>query len=77
MSEARDAIVKDIEDDVTIKVSNLIAEDFKKGIFPRRRFIRITGSVKTEQEREKIGSIADHHARDNYGVINEVVVKGS
>ncbi len=75
MSDIVSMIMRDIEEDVTLQVSGLAVELQSKGILGRRKCIRLTGTVKSDLEREKIGRIAAHHAGDAYEVVNETTLR--
>jgi hypothetical protein len=75
MSDIQNMILREIADDISIHAHD-IALDIKAKGFPRRRkYITIHGSVQSEHEIKKVTQIAEHHAGDNYTVINELHVK--
>ncbi len=75
MSDIVSMIMRDIEEDVTLQVSGLGVELQSKGILGRRKYIRVTGTVKSDLEREKMSRIAAYHAGDAYEVVNETTLR--
>jgi hypothetical protein len=70
-------IMRDVQDDVAIHVSNFAAQVEKKGLFSKRKSIVLRGAVKNKQDRDKIEAIANHHAGDLYSIENHVEVRES
>jgi osmotically-inducible protein OsmY len=75
MSEITDTIMRDIEADASIKAHTISIEVDAKGFLKRRRIIRLVGTVHSEASKEKASWIAEHHAGDNYDVVNELTIK--
>jgi hypothetical protein len=75
MSDVINMIMRDIEDDPSIKSHDIALDAKSKGFLRRRRFIRITGAVNSDLSVSKVEKIAQHHAGDNYDVVNELTVK--
>lgn len=75
MSDVISMIQRDIEDDFTIKSHDILLEAKAKGFIRRRKFIRIHGSTDSQLAKDKATRIAEHHAGDNFDVINELIVK--
>jgi hypothetical protein len=75
MSDVISMIRRDITDDDSIKSRDIILEAKAKGLVKRRRFIRIHGSVNSQLAKDKVTRIAEHHAGDNYDIVNELSVK--
>ncbi len=75
MSDVDTMIRRDIADDSSIQIKALTVELRHKGLFPRRHFVHVGGTVQTEREQSRIGQIAHHHAGDAYRVVNEVKLK--
>ena len=68
-------IMRDIEDDVSIRVKGLAVEITKKGFLSRRKTLVIRGTVENQHDRDKIASIANHHAGDSFEIDNLVAVR--
>ncbi len=75
MSDVINMIQRDIQDDGSIKSHDIMLEAKAKGLIKRRKFIRIHGSADSQLSIDKVTRIAEHHAGDNYDIINELVVK--
>jgi len=75
MSDVIDMIRRDIEDDHSIKSHDILLEVKAKGFIRRRKFIRIHGATNSQQSKDKAAQIAQHHAGENFDVINELIVK--
>ncbi|MCK4516297.1 MAG: hypothetical protein KAU31_13630 [Spirochaetaceae bacterium] len=75
MSDIDIVIRREIEDDPSVQAKALTVEVRRKGLFPRRFYVHVGGTVQTEQERGRIDQIAHHHAGDVYRVVNEVELK--
>lgn len=74
MQQIDQMIVRDIEDDPVLRVKGLGVEIKKKGLFSSRKLLRITATVRSEHEREKMLRIAEHHTGDAYDVVDEITV---
>ena len=75
MSDVISMIMRDIEDDNSIKARDIIVEAKAKGLVKRRRYVHIHGSIDSTVAKDKVTRIAEHHAGDNYDVVNELAVK--
>ena len=75
MSDITDMIMRDIEADVSIKTHTISIETDSKGFLRRRKILRLVGTVHSEASKEKASRIAEHHAGDNYDVVNELTIK--
>ena len=75
MSDVIDMIRRDIEDDDSIKSHDILLEAKAKGFIRRRKFIRIHGATNSQLAKDKATQIAQHHAGDNFDIINELIVK--
>ncbi len=77
MSDIIRMIMRDVEDDPSIKSHDISYEAHSKGLFRKRRFIRIFGSTDSELSKGKVQRVAEHHSGDNYDVVNELAVRDS
>lgn len=75
MKDILELIKRDIEDDISINTNGIKIEIKRRSIVKRRKTIHIFGAVPSEREKQLVTRIAEHHAGDRYGVINELVVK--
>ncbi|MFW6312719.1 MAG: hypothetical protein ACOC2N_02415 [Spirochaetota bacterium] len=75
MADIVEMIRRDIEDDVSIEARGLIVDIDRKGVLVKHDIVRVSGSVSSEQERDKIREIVDHHAGSTYKVDFNVSVK--
>jgi hypothetical protein len=75
MTDISTTIQREIEDDESLEVKSVTVEITHKGLFPRRHFVHVGGSVKSEYQKERIETIARHHAGDSFRVINDVAVE--
>jgi osmotically-inducible protein OsmY len=75
MERVVEMILRDIEDDNTINARGVNVEFSGKGLLKKRKTVRLIGSVHSEAERQKVKSIAEHHAGDQYEVQDELTVK--
>ncbi len=75
MSDVIDMIQRDIEDDDSIKSHDIMLETKAQGFIRRRKFIRIHGSTDSQLAKDKVTRIAERHAGDNFGIVNELAVK--
>jgi hypothetical protein len=75
MSDVIDMIRRDIQDDASIKSHDILLETKAKGLVRRRKFIRIHGATDSQLAKDKVTRIAEHHAGDNFDIVNELIVK--
>lgn len=75
MADVADMIVRDVQDDASIKVRGLAVEVSSKGLFSRRKTLVVRGTVTNRHDRDRIESIANHHAGDLYTIENQVEVR--
>ena len=74
MADITDMIVRDVQDDISLKPHGFTVVLDPKKLFSRHRTIRVTGSVASQHELEQIHHIVDHHAGDTYQVVFEIKV---
>jgi hypothetical protein len=75
MERVIEMIQRDIEDDNSINGRGVRVELSGRGFLKRKKSIRLSGSVDSESQREKVKNIAQHHAGDQYTVVDELSVK--
>jgi hypothetical protein len=75
MSDVINTIRRDVDDDSSIHANGINIQVETKGFFPRRKFIHITGSVDKESDKNKVMQIVNHHAGDNFNVVNDLMIK--
>jgi osmotically-inducible protein OsmY len=75
MERVVEMILRDIEDDSSINGRGVNVELSGQGFLKRRKSVRLIGSVDSEAQRQKIKRIAEHHAGEQYAVIDELSVK--
>jgi hypothetical protein len=75
MADVAEMITRDVQDDAAIRVKGLVVEVVKKGLFSRRKSLVIRGTVTNRHDKDKIESIANHHAGDMYNIDNQIQVK--
>lgn len=68
-------ILRDIEDDISINAHRVNVELSGKGFLKAKKSVRLFGSVDSKMDKEKVKRIADHHAGDQYQVLDELAVK--
>lgn len=68
-------ILRDIEDDVSINANRVNVELSGRGFLKTKKSVRLFGSVDSKMDKEKVKRIADHHAGDQYQVLDELTVK--
>lgn len=68
-------ILRDIEDDVSINANRVNVELSGRGFLKTKKSVRLFGSVDSKMDKEKVKRIADHHAGDQYQVLDELAVK--
>jgi osmotically-inducible protein OsmY len=74
MSDIQRMITRDLEDDVTLSVKDVVVE-VQGGFLKKRKTLRLHGSVRSEAEKRKIHQVAMHHAGDAFEVVDEIEVK--
>ncbi len=75
MAEITSMIMREIEQDGSIAARGIKLEVVSKGLFRRRKTLRLFGSVGSEREKVKAARIAQHHAGDQYDLVNDLEVK--
>ncbi|UCF99961.1 MAG: hypothetical protein JSV89_10595 [Spirochaetaceae bacterium] len=75
MERVIEMVLREIEDDISINGRGVNVELSGKGVLKRRKTIRLIGSVDSEAQRQKVKRIAEHHAGDQYTVLDELSVK--
>ena len=68
-------IMRGIEDDNSINARRVKIELVSRGVLKRRKSVRLFGTVDSESQRQKVKRIAEHHAGDQYDIIDELTVK--
>ncbi|TFH06168.1 MAG: hypothetical protein E4H09_00795 [Spirochaetales bacterium] len=74
MSDIQSMIRNDIEVDDGIHIKALGIEAFKKGILPRKSYLRLVGIANTPHDRTRAEQIAQHHCGDAYTIIDDIKV---
>ncbi len=75
MDRVVELILRDIEDDNSINAHGVNVELSGKGFLKKKKSVRLLGSVNSKIEKEKVKRIAEHHAGDQYQVLDELTVK--
>lgn len=75
MERVIEMILREIEDDISINGRGVNVELSGKGVLKRRKAIRLIGSVDSELQKQKVKGIAEHHAGDQFTVLDELSVK--
>ena len=75
MERVIEMILRDIEDDNSINARGVNVELSGQGFLKRRKSVRLIGTVDSEMQRQKIKHIAEHHAGDQYAVLDELSIK--
>lgn len=74
MADVSALVLRDIEDDVSIRSKDISVRIEGQG-FLKKKALKLTGSVGSETEKRKAGQIAAHHAGSLYQVLNELTVR--
>jgi len=77
MERVIEMVLRDIEDDNSINARGVNVELSGQGFLKRRKSIHLIGSVDSEMQRQKVKRIAEHHAGDQYAVLDELSIKAS
>ena len=77
MSDPVGVIRRDIDEDISLRGADISIEIKKKGVFSRRKYIRVYGTVDKEVAKSKILEIVGYHAGDNFTVVDELTLKTS
>lgn len=72
---SRSVIMDELESDPSIDTRGISIRIKPGGILKRRKAIQISGTVNSEEAKEKVTRIAEKHVGDNYYVINDLVVQ--
>ena len=75
MPDLTTLVLRDIEDDGSIRSKDISVLVESKGLLRRKKALKLTGSVGSEAEKKKAGQIAAHHAGEAYEVLNELSVR--
>ncbi len=75
MSDVINTIRRDVDDDSSIHANGINIQVETKGFLPRRKFIHITGAVERESDKNKVMQIVNHHAGDNFNIVNDLMIK--
>jgi hypothetical protein len=68
-------IMAEIEADPTINATEIRLDVTSKGFLMRRKALNVHGSVKSTAEKDRIMSIVQREAGDNYDVMDKLAVK--
>ena len=68
-------ILDDIDRESGIDAGRIALETSTRGLLRKRKVIRITGTVPTEETKRRVGTIAQAHAVEDYEVLNDLVVR--
>lgn len=77
MSDPIGVIRRDIDEDLSLRGSDINIEIKKKGVLSRRKYLHVSGSVDKEVSKSKILEIVGYHAGDNFTVVDELTLKTS
>ena len=75
MDRIVELILRDIEDDTSINARGVKVELSGKGFLKKKKSVRLFGSVDSQTEKEKVKRIAEHHAGDQYQVLDELAIR--
>ena len=75
MKTIAELIMRNIEEDNSINSRGVNVELVSRGVLKRRKSVRLFGTVDSESQRQKVKRIAEHHAGDQYDIIDELTVK--
>jgi len=68
MSDIIEMIRRDVDDDGLLKVRGFTIDTVKKGFLGTHQKLAVTGTVRSNHDREKLEAIVRHHAGDTYEV---------
>ena len=71
----KSVILDDIGSDASVDSSGIDLEITSRGLLKRRKVIRLFGTVKTEEEKNKVTRIAERHTGEDYSVINNLSLR--
>jgi hypothetical protein len=74
MAELIDKIMAEIDSDPTISAKEITLDIQSKGFLKRTKILNINGLATSVAERDAIMKLVQHHAGDNYEVVNKLVV---
>lgn len=75
MADITQAILSDLAADLSINTTNICLDIQSKGVFKKKQFLHIFGSVHSLEQREKVEKTVKRFAGDKYAVESHLVVK--
>ena len=75
--EIAEIILTEIEGDPTIKTRDIILDVESAGLFKKRKYIHIRGTVRSREQEERVSKIAMKHACGLYEIVNHMTVRQS
>ena len=75
MAEITQMILAEIGDDLSIETMNVCVDLQKKGVFKKKQSLHIWGTVRSQDQINKIERIAKRHAGTAYEVVNQLTLK--
>jgi hypothetical protein len=74
MAELIDKIMAEIESDPLINAKEITLDIQSKGFLKRTKILNVNGLAESIAERDAVMKLVQHHAGDNYEVVNKMVV---
>ncbi len=76
MSDIQRFIMADLENETGIDAGKIGVELTRgKGLFNRRKVLHLFGHVGSEEEKERVGRIAERQVGDRYDLSNDLTIK--
>ncbi len=75
MADITQAILAELDSDQTINTMNICIDIVSKGVFKKSKTLHVHGSVRSQDQKDKVERIARRFAGDTYAFESHLVIK--